>query len=68
MSNALCRYEAEFRGCTLVVCLYSMWQYVIIVGCVRVCTNTTDDDNDIRPHTVQTHNERTSTEFSLITA
>jgi len=24
--------------------------------------------NDIRPHTVQTHNERTSTEFNLVTA
>jgi len=26
------------------------------------------DDNDIRPHTVQTHNERTSTESNLVTA
>jgi hypothetical protein len=24
--------------------------------------------NDIPPHTVQTHNERTSTEFNLVTA
>ena len=30
-------------------------------------THTTDD-NDIRPHTVQEHNERTSTEFNLVTA
>jgi len=30
-------------------------------------THTTDD-NDIRPHTVQEHNERTSTEFDLVTA
>ena len=29
-------------------------------------THTTDD-NDIRPHTVQEHNKRTSTEFSLLT-
>jgi len=28
----------------------------------------TTDDNDIRPHTVQEHNERTSTEFNLVTA
>ena len=28
-------------------------------------THTTDD-NDIRPHTVQEHNERTSTEFNLV--
>jgi hypothetical protein len=26
------------------------------------------DDNDIRPHTAQEHNERTSTEFNLVTA
>jgi hypothetical protein len=26
------------------------------------------DGNDIRPHTAQTHNERTSTEFSLVNA
>jgi len=28
----------------------------------------TTDDNDIRPHTVQEHNERTSTEINLVTA
>jgi hypothetical protein len=26
------------------------------------------DDNDIRPHAIQEHNERTSTEFNLVTA
>ena len=26
------------------------------------------DDNDIRPHTMQEHNERTSMEFNLVTA
>jgi hypothetical protein len=30
-------------------------------------THTTDD-NDIWPHIVQEHNERTSTEFNLVTA
>jgi len=30
-------------------------------------THTTDD-NDIRPHTVQEHNEHTSTEFNLVMA
>jgi len=30
-------------------------------------THTTDDE-DIRPHTVQEHNERISTEFNLVTA
>ena len=30
-------------------------------------THTTDD-NDIRPHTIQDHNELTSTEFNLVTA
>jgi hypothetical protein len=31
-------------------------------------THIQTDGNDIRPHTVQTPNERTSTEFSLVTA
>ena len=31
-------------------------------------THIQTDGNDIRPHTVQTHNERTSTEFNLVTA
>jgi hypothetical protein len=30
-------------------------------------THTTDD-NDIRPHAIQEHNERTCTEFNLVTA
>jgi hypothetical protein len=47
--------------------LYSMRPYVIVVGCVRVHTHTTDDNN-IRPHVVQEHNERTSTEFNILTA
>jgi hypothetical protein len=46
---------------------------VCVVGCVggraRLEAHThTTDDNDIRPHTVQEHNERTSTEFNLVTA
>ena len=36
---------------------------------VQTHTNThTTDDNDIRPHTLQEHNKRTSTEFNLVTA
>jgi len=31
-------------------------------------THIQTDGNDIRPHTVQTHNERTSTEFNLVSA
>jgi len=31
-------------------------------------THIQTDGNDIRPHTVQTHNERTSTESILVTA
>jgi hypothetical protein len=31
-------------------------------------THIQTDGNDIRPHTVQEHNERTSAEFNLITA
>ena len=30
-------------------------------------THTQTDDNDIRPYTAQTHNERTSTESNLVT-
>jgi hypothetical protein len=31
-------------------------------------THIQTDGNDIRPHTAQTHNERTSTEFNLVNA
>jgi len=31
-------------------------------------THIQTDNNDIRPHTAQTHNERTSTESNLVTA
>jgi hypothetical protein len=31
-------------------------------------THIQTDGNDIQPHTVQTHNKRTSTEFNLVTA
>jgi len=31
-------------------------------------THIQTDGNDIRPHTAQTHNERTSTEPNLVTA
>ena len=31
-------------------------------------THIETDGNDRRPHNVQTHNERTSTEFNLVTA
>ena len=31
-------------------------------------THIQTDSNDIQPHTVQTHNERTSMESSLVTA
>jgi len=31
-------------------------------------THIQTDGNDIRPHTAQTHNERTSTESTLVTA
>jgi len=31
-------------------------------------THIQTDGNDIRPHNVQTHNERTSTKFNLVTA
>jgi hypothetical protein len=41
-------------SCT-VCCRMSLWSVV----CVH---------NDIRPHTLQEHNERTSTKFNLVTA
>jgi hypothetical protein len=31
-------------------------------------THIQTDGNDVRPHTAQTRNERTSTEFNLVTA
>jgi hypothetical protein len=51
-----------------------MFRSIFTTICVCVCvpgthTHThTTDDNDTRPHTVQEHNERTSTEFNLVTA
>ena len=52
---------------------YVLVWYAAVCHCRRLCvcasrqTHTTDD-NDIPPHTVQEHNERTSTEFNLVTA
>ena len=40
--------------------------YRRLCACARH-THTTDD-NDIRPHTIQEHTERTSMEFNLVTA
>jgi len=39
-----------------------------LVGCFVWWKLYITDGNDIRPHTVQTHNERTSTEFNIVTA
>jgi len=50
-----------------------MRPYVITVGlyvCLELLSgwDLVRDSNDIRPHTVQTHNERTSTKSNLVTA
>jgi hypothetical protein len=48
-----------------------MRPYVITVSlyvCLEQKTYIQTEGNDIRPHTAQTHNERTSTESNLITA
>ena len=55
----------------VVVCHYR--RFVCVSGAaVRVRSghriHIQTDGNDIQPHTAQTHNERTSTEFSLVTA
>ena len=52
---------------------YVLIWYAAVCHYRRLCvcawrhTHTTDN-NDIRPHTIQEHNERTSTEFNLVTA
>jgi len=40
-----------------------MWQYV-----QNIIESKLNNGNNIRPHTAQTHNERTSTESHLVTA
>jgi len=44
---------------------YVLVQYAAV--CLARHAHTTDS-NDIRPHTVQEHNERTSMEMNLVTA
>jgi hypothetical protein len=44
------------------------WSYDQISPGQEPQTHIQNDGNDIRPHTVQTRNERTSTEFNLVTA
>jgi len=55
------------------VCFYGVRLYVITVydqisPGQKLQTHKQTDGNDIRPHTVQAHNERTSMEFNLVTA
>jgi len=45
----------------------SFYDQIISPG-QQLQTHIQTDGNDIRPHTVQTHNERTSTESNLVTA
>jgi hypothetical protein len=45
----------------------TLWPDFTRTGTTGTHTHTTDG-NDIRPHTVQEHNERTSTEINLVTA
>ena len=44
-----------------------MYVRYVLVQYAAVCLKSSKK-NDIRPHTVQEYNERTSTEFSLVTA
>jgi hypothetical protein len=54
------------------------WLHKVLIACplkmvihvihVRSSGHIQTDGNDIRPHTAQTHNERTSTESNLVTA
>jgi hypothetical protein len=39
----------------------------VVCACLARHAHTTDN-NDIRPHTVQEHNKRSSMEFNLVTA
>jgi hypothetical protein len=56
----------------LYVCLelLSGWDLVVhqISPGPQLQTHVQTDGNDTRPHTVQTHNERTSTKSNLVTA
>jgi hypothetical protein len=49
-------------------CPVEIWSYDQISTGQQLRTHIQTDGNDIRPHTAQTHNEPTSTEFNLVTA
>jgi len=56
-------FNSGFKGLNKTQRLY----YQISPG-QELKTHIQTDGNHIRPHTAQTHNERTSTEFKLVTA
>jgi hypothetical protein len=84
VNSTLCSYQVEIGWFTLVIDLCSMRPYVITVGLCMYLEyltgwnkvspsqvlqiNTQTDGNNIRPHTAQIYNERTSTDLSLVTA
>jgi len=84
VDSSLCSYQVEIGWCMLIIDLYSMRPYVITVNLCMYLehltewklvspsqvlqTHTQADGNDIRPHTAQIYNERTSTDLNLVTA
>jgi hypothetical protein len=61
-----------FYCCTVHVVIIAafilVYLFIEIVPRQELQTHIQTDGNDIRPHTVQTHNERTSMESNLVTA
>ena len=49
-------------------CVFVQYAAVCHYPAKQLQTHIQTDGNDIRPHTAQTHNERTSTEFNLVSA
>ena len=46
----------------------SLWYLIYYASSIALRKLCITDENDIRPHTIQKHNERTSTEFNLVMA
>jgi hypothetical protein len=77
MSKSAYKHVRTYRLCVCMCawssCSGEIWSYKTLYDQIspgqelQAHAHTTDD-NDIRPHTVQEHNERTSTEFNLVTA
>jgi len=67
MSKSAYKHDRTYQLCTIVFISRFAHLYIMQVQTLSWKLYIADD-NDVRPHTIQEHNESTSTEFSLVTA